>query len=105
MLYHRDMQSHSPDLDEARRIIYKGLCGYRAKLFLFGSWAKGNAARTSDIDVALLAQDPVPPHVLADIREELEESRIVYPVDLVDLSHCSDSFRQRVLREGIPWDE
>lgn len=100
-----EAQTGSPDLNTVRKIVDRGLRGYRARLFLYGSWAGGKASRTSDIDVAVLPRKPVPPHVLAEIREILEESSILYTVDLVDLSHCSNSFKERILREGIPWNE
>ena len=48
------------DVDEVRRIVLNGLKGYRARVFLFGSWAKGDAGRTSDIDFAVLPLDPFP---------------------------------------------
>jgi hypothetical protein len=49
--------------------------------------------------------DPIPRHVFSEIREALEESRVLYPVDLVDLSDSSEEFRERILREGVPWNE
>ncbi|MBN2242767.1 MAG: nucleotidyltransferase domain-containing protein [Acidobacteria bacterium] len=100
-----EKRTGSPDLDAVREIIDLGLRDYQARLFLYGSWAGGTASRTSDIDVAVLPRKPIPPSVLAEIREALEESSVLYPVDLVDLSCCPDSFRERVLREGIPWNE
>jgi len=103
--YQADPPSPSSDLDEVRRLVTRGLQGYRARLFLFGSWATGNAGPTSDIDVAVMPIDPIPREVLSDIREALEESLVVCPVDLVDLSEASDDFRQRILREGVPWND
>jgi hypothetical protein len=55
--------------------------------------------------VAVMPLDPIPREVLSDIREALEESLVIYPVDLVDLSEASDDFRQRVLREGVSWND
>ena len=99
------MRTGSPDLDEVRKIVCRGLRGYRAQLFLYGSWAAGTAARASDIDVGLLPLESIPRDLIAGIREDLEQSRVLYPVDLVDLSECSEDFRDRVLREGIPWSD
>ena len=91
------------DLEMTRKIVLKHLKGYRAKIYLYGSQAKGKAYRSSDIDVAVLPLQPVPGWVLSEIREDLEESDILYPVDLVDLSKADDKFRQRVKKEGILW--
>lgn len=91
------------DVEEVRRIVIEGLRGYPARVWLFGSWARGTPARTSDIDVAVLPLEPLPIGLLADIRDRLEESLVIYPVDLVDLSETSPQFRERVLQEGVPW--
>jgi len=101
----REEQERLMDLDEVRRVVLAGLRGYRARVFLFGSWAAGNAGNTSDVDVAVMPLEPIPQFVFSEIREALHESRIIYGVDLVDLGSTSDDFRSRVLLEGIPWND
>lgn len=93
----------SPDLDEVRRVVLRGLTGRPARVFLFGSWVRGQACRVSDIDVAILPERPLPAGLLTDIQDALENSRSLYPVDLVDLSATSGAFRDRVLAEGLEW--
>lgn len=80
-----------------------GLKGHRARVYLFGSHARGEASRASDVDVAVLPRKPLPVGLLSAIREELEESRIPYVVELVDLSAAEPSFRKTVQREGVLW--
>ena len=92
-------------LDEVRSIVLAGLKGRRARVYLFGSWAAGTAVRSSDIDVGILPEDPIPPVVLSGIREALEESGTLYPVDLIDLSETPETFRERVMREGKLWTD
>jgi len=99
------LASDSEDLQDVKRLVLAGLNGYRARVVLFGSWVTGRASRTSDIDVAILPIDPIPPYVLSDIREALEDSNVLYPVDLVDISDSPGDFRERVLREGVLWTE
>ena len=91
------------ELDHVRRIVLRGLCGRRARVYLFGSRARGNEMRWSDVDVAVEPLEPLPEGLLSDIREALEESRVVYAVDLVDLSTAGAAFRRQVGREGIAW--
>jgi hypothetical protein len=93
------------DLAEVKRLVLKGLAGYAVRVYLFGSQAQGTARHTSDIDVAILPLEPLPPWVLSVLREALEESHIPYHVDLVDLSITDAAFRERVMREGIVWNE
>jgi uncharacterized protein len=81
------------------------LRGHSVRVYLFGSFARGDAAVYSDIDVALLPSGPLADGALSAIRDALEESLVVRPVDLVDLSVVPDSFRERVLREGVLWSD
>ena len=91
-------------LAEVKRIVLGGLKGHRAKVYLFGSRATGEAWRWSDIDVAVLPLEPMPEGLLGEIREALEESHVPFFVDLVDLSHAEASLRRRVKREGVLWN-
>jgi uncharacterized protein len=93
------------DLDEVRRIVRAGLRGHPAQVYLFGSWATGRNRRTSDIDIAILPSEPLPEDMLSGIREALEESLVIYPVDVVDLSQVSQQFRDRILKEGVRWSD
>jgi predicted nucleotidyltransferase len=93
----------SADLEEVRRIVLRLLEGRQARVYLFGSWARGEACRVSDIDVAILPAEPLPAGLLPEIEEALDNSLILYPVDLVDLSTTSDQFRERVQAEGVLW--
>ncbi|MGF1612474.1 MAG: nucleotidyltransferase family protein [Gammaproteobacteria bacterium] len=93
------------DLAEARRIVLSKLRGYRAQVFLFGSRASGGAGCYSDIDIGILPGEALPVGLLAELREALEESRIIYAVDVIDLSEVSDIFRSRVICEGVRWNE
>ncbi len=56
---------------------------------------------TSDIDVAILPLNPLPPGLLSSIRESLEESLVPFTVDVIDLSQAEPAFKERVEREGI----
>jgi len=92
-------------LAEVRRLVLAGLREHPAKVFLFGSRAVGGAREGSDIDVAVLPLDSMPPDTLAEIRDTLEDSTIPYRVDLIDLRYAPESLRERVLLEGIPWTD
>lgn len=107
---HRRLKVHmpqskfmSPDLKEIRRIVLNGLRGYRARVYLFGSHARGDMQRASDIDVAILPDEPLPAGLLSTIREALEESHVPANVDLVHLSESDPALRTAVLRERLPW--
>jgi len=63
------MSQDSADLREVRRIVLRGLEGRRASVYLFGSWARGEAARVSDIDVAILPAESLPPGLLEAVTK------------------------------------
>jgi predicted nucleotidyltransferase len=68
-------------------------------VYLFGSRARGDAGRDSDVDLALLG--PAPLDVIA--RFELQEriaAALHAPVDLVDLRTASTVMRVQVLENG-----
>ncbi|WP_038056592.1 nucleotidyltransferase family protein [Thermus amyloliquefaciens] len=80
------------------------LQGKGVKLILYGSHARGEAGRGSDLDLALLGPAPLR-ELLPLLREALEEAPVLSRVDLVDLGEADPAFRERVLREGIVWAE
>ena len=67
------------DLDEVRRIVFEGLGSHPARVWLFGSRARGTAGRASDIDVAILPLGPLPAATLARIEETLDNSLVLEP--------------------------
>jgi hypothetical protein len=90
-------------LEEVRRFVLQAVGADDARIYLFGSWARGEATRLSDIDVAIDPSTPLPRGTLARLREQLEESAVPYHVDIVDLSRADPEFRRRVLAEGVLW--
>lgn len=77
--------------------------GERAKIYLFGSWARGSAAVSSDVDVAIDYGGKADRRKLARLREALEESSIPYNVDVVDMNEASAELLAEIERDGIEW--
>ena len=92
-------------LAEVRRIARETLTGKEVMVYLFGSWARGEATLCSDIDLAIESPTPLPRGLLARLREQLEESHVPYRVDVVNLQKTDAGFRRRVLAEGILWSD
>jgi predicted nucleotidyltransferase len=92
-------------LDEVRRILREVLGEGTATVYLFGSWARGEATSMSDIDVAVKVRSALPPGILALLRERLEESHIPYRVEVVDLDDAEPALRRRILEEGVKWSD
>lgn len=91
-------------LEAVKRIIMKHLRNTGARVYLFGSWVRGEQQHSSDIDVGVWYEYPLPSGTLSYLREALEESTIPYTVDLVDLTRTNSDFRESVLKEGKLWN-
>lgn len=98
------MSQDATYLDEIRTIVQEHLQDEPVRVFLFGSFARGDQRRSSDVDVAVLPDGEVSPTTLTRLREALHESTVPYVVEVVDLSTVQDSLRERVLEEGEEWD-
>lgn len=68
-------------------------------IYLFGSQARGRAHPTSDIDIAVLAHDPIPGLQLFQLAQDLA-LRLHREVDLVDLRRASTVMRAQILSTG-----
>ncbi|URR34407.1 nucleotidyltransferase domain-containing protein [Thermosynechococcus sp. HN-54] len=91
------------ELQELKGILEDFFTGLPVKVYLFGSAAHGALRQSSDLDVGILPLAPLPAGLLSELREHLEMSNLIYPVDVVDLSEVSADFRSRVITEGIQW--
>ena len=93
-------------IEEARCIVRGLLSGSGVKAFLFGSRARGDAGRFSDIDIAVNAgAKPVSGNLMALLSEAFELSRIPFFVDLVDTYRASPAVKLAIAEEGIQWTE
>ena len=65
----------------------------------FGSRVAGNARKTSDLDLALMTERPLPPALMADLKEAFSESDLPFKVDLVDWAVTKERFRRIIEKE------
>ena len=69
-------------------------------IYRFGSTAKGQAVRESDLDIAVLPAAPLDPVVRWDLQEGLAVA-LHAAVDLVDLLRSSTVMRMQVLDASV----
>ncbi|QQR48876.1 nucleotidyltransferase domain-containing protein [bacterium] len=74
-----------------------------AKIYLFGSRARGTNQEFSDIDIALDAGKKLRRADVGEARDMLGESNIPYKIDLVDFQDISEAMRKFILQEGVLW--
>lgn len=74
------------------------------KIYLFGSRARGTHGPMSDVDVAIDAGAPIARSLIGLIKEEIEESRVPFFVDVLDFRLLDDVMQKEILREGVIWE-
>ena len=68
-------------------------------LYRFGSQTKGSARPESDVDLAVLARQPIPALRRFELAQELA-AQLHRDVDLVDLRNTSTVMRMQVISTG-----
>ena len=88
---------------EAKRLVLERCESAGCRVYLFGSRARGDEDRWSDVDIGIDADGPLPGLLISDLCEILEESSIPYQADVVDMQTCQEKLRENILKEGILW--
>ncbi len=72
--------------------------GSDCKILLFGSWAKGNALDTSDIDIGILGEKKVPFGIMVKIFNKVEKIPTLRSIDIIDLMAKDEEYKKNVLK-------
>ena len=90
-------------MEKVKEIVLKAFNDKDVTIVLFGSRAREDFDRRSDIDVGILPHKNDYKKELIYLKDKLENINIPYTVDLVNLSKVSDIFKEHALKEGIIW--
>lgn len=71
------------------------------EVWAFGSRVNGNAKHYSDLDLAIISEQPIPLPLLAEVAEAFSESDLAWKVDLVDWATTSERFRQVIVAKKL----
>lgn len=71
-----------------------------AKFFVFGSRAKGNCTKYSDIDIAIQGDSDIPIDILDKIRSIFNNSTLPIEVDIIDLNSIEDNFKN-IIKDSL----
>lgn len=96
------MRLSQAEIQYLLRTIRKFFPKEQYELLLFGSYARGAARESSDIDIAIKGGDKIPAGRWQMLESEFEESSFPKKVDLVDYYRVSDDFRKIIDRDGQP---
>lgn len=81
-------------------ILHRMLPGKEVRAF--GSRVKGKARPYSDLDIVIIGDTPIEIGVIAELRNEFEESDLPFRIDILDWALLSDEFKQVVSKTSIP---
>lgn len=71
------------------------------KALIFGSRARGDYKKTSDIDIAIFA-DNITSTRLNLLRNDFDELDIIYTIDVVDFYKASkEELKNNIINEGV----
>lgn len=77
-----------------------------AKIYLYGSRARGTHGEWSDIDLALDAGHPISDRLVGELAAIFEASSIPYRIDIVDVhGDISKSMRESILKDKVLWKQ
>lgn len=76
-----------------------------ARIYLYGSRARGTHYERSDIDIAIDLGKKLNFVDVGEARDMFRESNIQYSIDVVDLHGIPDYLKEEILKEGIVWSE
>lgn len=73
-----------------------------ARIWVYGSRAKGRARRYSDLDLMLDGGgQPIPLNIMGDLDEDFDESNLPIIVDLHDMALTDERFLERVRKDFL----
>lgn len=70
-------------------------------LWAFGSRAKWTAKTYSDLDLAIITNQPLPLAKMAVIKEAFDESDLPIRVDIVDWAATNEAFRKIIEQDKV----
>jgi len=73
------------------------------KVWVFGSRVKNQVKHNSDLDLAIEYSSKLDLKLLRKIKRELEESKLPFKVDVLDLSSATEEFKMLIEKDMIPF--
>lgn len=74
-----------------------------AKVYLYGSRARGDFSHGSDIDIALDTGVPMERITVGEVRDVLDATHIPHRFDVLDLNNIPQELRNNILKDAILW--
>ena len=77
----------------------------KVKIVLFGSRARGDNQRCSDVDIGIIPVGKFNKDRITLLKEKVEDLNIPYKVEIVNLSEVSEEFKTEAMRNAVVWKD
>ncbi len=99
------MELYNEYISKLKCCVLDALKGEDIKVFVFGSRARGDGHRTSDIDIGYRAGECFDKKKLIFLKNELEKVNIPYKVELVNFDEVGKDFKEEALKDIVVWKD
>jgi len=86
------------EYDYIHKTVVLPLASLGAKVYCFGSRARGTHSKFSDLDLMIEADNDLSA-LIGELQEQLTQSDFPYKVDLVEFRHFAEAYKAGYLRE------
>ncbi len=85
------------------QLVIQPLKNQKARVYIFGSRAKQNNHPHSDVDILfqLIDNEELPYGFISKIREDIDESKFPFIVEIVNIKELAKSYAQSILNSMI----
>ena len=99
-----DLSKEADFEGQVRALVLRTVSDSACEVFLFGSRARGETRRDSDLDIGIrgLSADAFA-RVKRLVEDSVEEGNIPHEVDIVDFDRAREPFRSIALKDRIIW--
>lgn len=74
-------------------------------IVLFGSRARKEHKKYSDVDIGLIPARGIDEKVITLLKEKIENSNIPYKVDIININEVTEDFRKQILKDAVTWSD
>ncbi|HHT9139050.1 MAG TPA: nucleotidyltransferase family protein [Candidatus Wunengus sp. YC60] len=92
-------------LSAVKEVVITFLKDEKVKIVLFGSRARGNNQRCSDVDIGIIPAGKFHEERITLLKEKIENINIPYKVEIVNLSEVSEEFKREAMKDAVVWKD
>ena len=90
---------------QLKEMVLDELKDKQVKIFLFGSRARSDNYKASDVDIGVIPYDKLDSINLSLLKERIHNSNIPYKVEIVNFNEVSEDFKNEALKDIEVWKD